>query len=92
MIRPLSRLQLMAAGDMMNKQLEQDLQRMRDWAQTLVNQIDSARPLIKDILEGKTSLPEGGHSKESLASMQFGQVHQALEEVEAAYKDVRRHF
>lgn len=70
--------------------LRDDLDRLARWAKVLAAKVESTGPVVEEILAGQRELPAGCPSKESLAAMELSGVAQAFEEVEAAYRDVRR--
>jgi hypothetical protein len=68
--------------------LEQDWERLEEWAQTLVKHIKSTKPAVDHVLQDDRPLPSGCPSKGALARMQFGDIPHDLRELDGAMKDI----
>lgn len=68
--------------------LEQDWERLRSWAQTLVNHIESTKPRVDHTLQDDSPLPTNCPSRGALARMEFGGIPSDLREIEGAVKDI----
>jgi len=62
--------------------------RLESWSKTLVNHINSGSAEIREVLNGKTSLPAGCPSKESLAALCMRPFASDIVEIRGAYDDM----
>jgi hypothetical protein len=65
---------------------DEKFKNLENWSKSLEVTIESMIPQVKNVLSGKTELPDGCPSKESAAALIFGQIEEKLQEVNAAAK------
>ena len=65
-------------------------QRLASWTQSLTNRVTSMLPQARDVLSGKTTLPEGCPSREAGVEIGLRGIGSDIEEVMRAYDDLYR--
>jgi hypothetical protein len=70
------------------KKINEAATRLESWTKTLLNHINSGYPQVREVLNGKSDLPHGCPSKESLAELCLREFKSDIVEITAAFKDM----
>jgi hypothetical protein len=75
--------------EIMDKQMQEKLERLRSWSDTLARKVVDVLPQMESTLNGNTRLPENCPSKESAAELELRDIKGALDEVNAAFAAIK---
>lgn len=58
----------------MNKEMQKNFERLKQWTDTLALTVENVLPQVKDALDGKVQLPKNCPSKEAMAELELGRI------------------